>query len=303
MLTTGTLAWQQMTSKTIEFIGYGLGAVASNIVLHDDFAAGAGARDVYVENISGAEVFVRVKLNEAMNINSSTWRPSSGDWLAHTYGATAVDCGHANRDGQLFHDYFTWTMGGQKYYRPANGSQQVVQDTTVYAGNEPGVRLTPNAQICKASDYLAKSDAEKVSFSGWIYDTDGYAYWSQPVGPEEATGLLLHQVIVAPSLQNTAYYYAINVKAEAVDTADIPMWTQGSLSADGSGARYPMATEQGKAVINAIAALVTNTQVEMPAPVPGLNQPEMQPEAQPDAQPGGQSDNQTDTTVPETVYQ
>ena len=95
----------------------------------------------------------------------------------------------------------------------------------------------------------------QAAFIGWIYDTDGYAYWSQPLKKGEVTGLLLHKVNISDKLNNTDYYYAINVNVEAVDVKDIPMWTQGAASVDGSGEKYQEAAADGKQVINIITTM------------------------------------------------
>ena len=247
LLTTGTFAFQQTITKTNEFIGQKEG-----VTLHDDFDPKIGMKDVYVENQGSGKVYVRVKLDEAMDITSHTWRPGaidSGNWVTHTYGATAEDCRHTNAAAAKFHDYFTWTMGGWKYYKSTDGSSPIVQDKTVYDGTEPGVKATPNAQIITVADFLAMGEEAQKAFIGWIYDTDGYAYWSQPLLAGEATGLLLHRVSTSNSLKNKNYYYAINVIVEVVDRDDIPMWTDGEESEDGSGKTYNEATEDGKEVI------------------------------------------------------
>jgi len=262
LLTAGTFAWQQMVNQVNEFIGHG--TPPGGDIVHDDFNSDTGVKDVYIENPSSANIFVRVKLNEAMNLASNTWRPSAVDWITHTYESAPDICGHYNAAGDNFHSYFTWVMGGSKWYMPGDGSKQIVQDTTDYTG-VPGAKQTPYAQIVKVSDYLAMGDAEKSVFVGWIYDTDGYAYWSQPIGKNGVTGLLLHRVNTAAALKNTDYYYAIDVIVEAVDINDIPMWTQGAASVTNSNVFYQQATPSGKSAINAIASLlpapsvVTNT--------------------------------------------
>ena len=243
---TGTLAWHRIITKTNEFIG-----TTKDITVHDDFKPDTNTKDVYVENLGNVKLYVRVKLDEAMSLTSSTWRPTSSDWVTHTYGQSAANCGHSNAAGRPFHNFFTWTMGGQKYYMPGSPSDagNVINNTNIYNASTPGAKLTPNAQMTTAAAFLAMTPAQQKAFIGWIYDTDGYAYWSQPLLPGEATGLLLHGVATADSLKNTNYYYAINVIVEVVDRADIPMWTDGAASVDGSGAHHNPATNDGKEVI------------------------------------------------------
>ena len=267
LLTAGTFAWQQMVNKVNEFIGQKTGTVG-----RDDFDPGTGLKDVYVENHGSAEAFVRIKLREAMNVANNTWRPSAeAHWRAHTYEDYANNCKKTSHAGELFHSYFVWEMGGQKYYMPSDGSQPIVQDAKQYNGTEPGVKQTPYIgpnNIIKVATYLAMTDAQRNAFIGWIYDIDGYAYWSQPLKQGDATGLLLHKVNKDPRLNNTDYYYAIDVIFETVDFADIPMWTQGAESVDGSGIRHQQATAQGKSVLNHIitlSAALTETSVPTPA--------------------------------------
>ena len=241
LLATGTFAFQQTITKTNEFIGQKEG-----VTLHDDFDPGTGLKDVYVENQGSGKVYVRVKLDETMDITNNQ---KVSDWRTHTPGEAAEDCGHSNAAGAKFHNYFTWTMGGSKWYMPTSGSSPIVQDIKEYNAGTPGAKQTPNAQITTAADFLAMSETAQKTFVGWIYDTDGYAYWSQPVLPGEATGLLLHRVDTASSLKYKNYYYAINVIVEVVNRADVPMWTDGDASVDGSGKTYSKATGDGEKVI------------------------------------------------------
>jgi len=247
--TTGTFAWQRAFEKRNEFKGH-----KKDVTVHDDFDPDAGLKDVYVENRGNTKVFVRIKLDETMSLTSDAWRPGVNDWVTHTYGATAEDCSHTNKaDNKYFHNYFKWTMGGWKYYMPSSGSQGIAQDKNKYDGTEPGVRRTPDAQIITSAQFLGMSGPEQKAFIGWIYSTDGYAYWSQPLEKGEATGLLLHGVESLPILKELDYYYAINVIVEVVDRSDLPMWTQGAPSTDGSGATHQEAGPDGKEVINIIA--------------------------------------------------
>ena len=246
---TGTFAWQKIIKATNEFSGN-----KKDVTVHDDFDQDEDEKDVYVENRGKSPLFVRVKLEETMNLTDDTWRPTKDDdWVTHTHGTIATDCGHTNKlDGKPFHDYFKWKMGGQKYYMPSSGVKDVDNNTKKYNGTEPGVKLTPDAKITTVAAFLAMSAQDQKDFIGWIFDTDGYAYWSQPLPPGEATGLLLNGVASLPPLKDLDYYYAINVIVEVVDRRDIPMWTQGAPSVDGSGTTHQEATPDGKEVIKII---------------------------------------------------
>ncbi|MCL2083652.1 MAG: hypothetical protein FWH06_00155 [Oscillospiraceae bacterium] len=245
LITSGTFAWEQIITQVNEFTG---GRGETGITLHDDFNPGINKKDVYVENTGDMTLLVRVKLNEAMSLISSTWRPSGGEWVTHRHAA--ADCAGANAAGKKFHDHFEWTMGGWKYYMPASG--RVVNDLTVYSGTEPGVKKTPDARIVSAADFLAMTGEQQEAFNGWIFSADGYAYWSRLLKGGEATGLLLGGVKPKSSLKNIEYYYAIDVIVEAVDEDDLPMWTQGAGPKDPGGTKHPEATTDGKEVINII---------------------------------------------------
>ena len=244
-----TFAWQQTVHKINEFKGE-----KTDVILHDDFDPATGAKDVYVENPNSVDIFVRVKLNEYMDLTSNT-APASYSWQTHKYNASAANCGNSNLSGKKFHDYFTWEMGGQKYYNPGDKNQSIVQDTNIYGSGYPQTPyVNPVNGIITASEYLAMSDNGKTNFIGWIYDTDGYAYWSQPLGKDQVTGLLLHKVNTNSVLNDTDYYYAIDVIVEAVDVKDIPMWTSGAASVDPANPNtYPSAANPG--IINFIKTL------------------------------------------------
>ena len=244
LLLTGTYAWQQTVQKTNEFIGTGGG------VLHDDFNPKTGEKDIYVENISDKPIYVRLKLTEAMNLSDSSWRPGALDEFVHIFEASDADCGHSNLDSEKFHDYFHWIMGGQKYYMPAKKGPTAA-DITVYDGSENGVRVTPYAFIITMSDYLAMQQVDRENFLGWIYDTDGFAYWSQPLEADGGvTGLLLHWVNTDPNLDGSNYYYSINVQGEIVDSEDLDMWIDHASSADKSGMQYDEASPDAKILLN-----------------------------------------------------
>ena len=252
LIASGSYAWEQILAHTNEFIGER--TPDDDVVLHDDFEPGVNKKDVYVENTGNVTLFVRIKLDEAMSLVSNKWRPKadSSDWVTHKYDTvneSAIDCGNSNAASELFHDYFTWTMGGWKYYKSTNESRTVVQDINEYNGTEDGVKKTPDATIIYYDEFLNMEPAAQKAFIGWIFTSDGYAYWSQPLKEGQATGLLLHGVTTSSSLKDKDYYYAININLEAVDIKDIPMWTDGAEPQNEGGAQHPEASEDGKDVI------------------------------------------------------
>ena len=61
----------------------------------------------------------------------------------------------------------------------------------------------------------------------WVYDTDGWAYWANPIAPGEATGLLLDKIELKQEMAD--WYYAINVDGQFATADDL------GSKADGSG--------------------------------------------------------------------
>ncbi len=94
---------------------------------------------------------------------------------------------------------------------------------------------TKTASVISMAEYWAMTtDNDRAAFSGWVYDTDGWAYWSQPIAPKTATGLLLDKI----EMKNEAtpvdeWYYAINVVAQFVTANDL-----GSVGSDGTGTGF-----------------------------------------------------------------
>lgn len=250
LLTTGTFTMYQAAIIRNVFNGKTSGG---GVTIHDDFD-GDAMKDVFVENQGDVTIYIRAKLDETMNLRSYSWRPRApkdpDEWITHKYAASAVDCGNANHMGHgLFHDYFSWTMGGSKWYMPGDGSRAEVNDTANYEGVS-GARQTPYASIITAAQWKAKSEGEKEAFIGWIYALDGYAYYSQPLEPDSATGLLIHGVAKDGELGKLNYYYAIDVIVEIADIEDVPMMRDGAESVVGDGKTYTEADQDGKDILN-----------------------------------------------------
>lgn len=55
----------------------------------------------------------------------------------------------------------------------------------------------------------------------WVYDTDGWFYWSEPISPGDATGLLLDNITQIQTLPHSEWYYGLNVVAQFVTADDI----------------------------------------------------------------------------------
>jgi len=77
---------------------------------------------------------------------------------------------------------------------------------------------TLNAEVIYMADWYAEdfsgvTATSRETFVGWILDTDGWAYWSQPLRGGEATGLLLDRIQLTGDPEDT-WYYAIHIESE-----------------------------------------------------------------------------------------
>jgi len=255
MLLTGTFAFGDIKNHVNVFTG--TRTDEAGIIVRDDYDEGTGKKDVFVENTGDIPLYVRIRLDEYIDLTSNQ-KPADYTWVTHTPVTSVLDCGN-DMNGNLFHDYFKWSMGGSKWYMPTGNyyGSQVVTDNREITGADDGAILTPDAEIIMAAEYLAKSATEQESFFGWIFTDDGNAYWSMPLLSETATGLLLNQVIRDAALGNRNYYYAINVIVEVVDDIDLPMWTLNAAPVN-STTKHDEATDEGKSVLAIIAGLAGN---------------------------------------------
>ncbi len=194
----------------------------------------------------------------------TTWTTHIPGGTSATIG-DGMESGWVNNK-ETFHKYWSWTMGGETTYMPTfnlsnesltadiNGTMAGGDSGTAYGdfvdytleknasktadascSDEDGnsittvaethtVQKTLNAQVITMAEYNSLSD--KLAFVGWVYDADGWAYWSQPIEPGTATGLLLDKVENAAKngiqlIPNQKSFYAINVIGEFVTADDI----------------------------------------------------------------------------------
>ena len=201
--------------------------------------------------------------------DDTTWTTHIPGGTSATIG-DGMESGWVNNK-ETFHKYWTWTMGGETTYMPTfnldNGSLTADINGTM-AGGDSGtaygdfvdytleenasktaeasyhneddggtnkvtethtVQKTLKAQVITMAEYNSLSD--KLAFEGWVYDSDGWAYWSQPIAPGTATGLLLDKIDYATKTSATGRevsvmpqqdsYYAINAVAQFITYEDI----------------------------------------------------------------------------------
>jgi len=238
LMLSATYAWYEQITEVNKFRNAG---AEKSVVLRDDFDGTGPDKHIFVENTSEkAEVYVRVKLQEYMDLTSWNDRNISGnEWQTHIPSSSPEVDDFVNPDLERYHKHFVWEMGGSTVYTPAqtgtNGMINIYDSNTTKWLSSEKEKPTPDAQVILMSEYKEMTDGQRQVFIGWVYDADGWAYWSQPLAAGEATGLLLQAVNAQDSLDGLDYFYAINVLMEAVDKSDLAMWTTPSGQPDNLG--------------------------------------------------------------------
>ena len=232
--------------------------------LHDYRTANGRYRQVHIENWGNEPLFVRIRLDEYMEIgpgaglrsvaidentgeaipnplnfakplidgasidDPSTWEPHTG----LSFATNSCLAG--------FHDFWKWETGGQKNYFPAPEDQRT-NKSFIDRNSPPNMRTN---RINEAGVQVRQTRSAQTrtmlhwSFDGspigdfWVLDEDGWAYWAAPLNPGDSTGLLLNRVIRATRLEEDSFY-DINVTAQMAIID--PDWFDGEALGDWAG--------------------------------------------------------------------
>lgn len=233
---TGTLAAFVFDGEIINEFG---DIVTPGGTGHDDFDNKAN-KDVYFENYGAATLFVRIRLDEYMELGAGAnakslvkgaLRGTKTTWTTHipstSTDADVCEPGNLETPGVDFHDFWTWKMGstyGERYYLPTlptDPDAGTVKQGAFYnigdKQNNPKLEPVPDATVITMAQWVA---AGMPIGNYWVVDSDGWAYWAEPLAPKSVTGLLLNEVTLKEKLDQS-YYYAINVRFYATDLEDI----------------------------------------------------------------------------------
>jgi len=217
----------------------------SEVLLHDDFEPYIN-KDVYVENRGETDLYVRVKFDEFLQIAGTpilgTDEEDQSTWKTHLFlEDNGTDCGEET------HKYFQWELSGaSKVYHP--GASDVKDKTFTLGqslgGGEVAKETLPSKTPISIIEYIDNQSKYDAEVSGrWIFDIDGWAYWSKPLKPKQTTNLLLDQVEISEPI-NESYYYAINVILEAIDEADLGQGDFFALEDRAKQVKVKMETEE-----------------------------------------------------------
>lgn len=123
------------------------------------------------------------------------------------------------------------------------------EETSVYKAKD-----TLSATVISMEEWMGPSYNEEVG-PYWVYDTDGWAYWAQPIKWQSATGLLLNEIITVDKAVHSEWYYAVNVVAQIATVGD---WGDEPEedAVPGLGMYEGGFTEQGMNLLNTISEQV-----------------------------------------------
>ena len=255
LLAGSVFAWHDFSqSITNRFKG----SHEPDVTLHNEFDG--ENKDVFVENTGTAALYVRIRLDEFMQIGTHIYKmatlpvPDVYDkqtWIPHTFtGPELNDCDNTDITDERFHSYYTWDMSGRgsRPYYPGVpgmvyttlGSDGKVDDITgskITSPTAAPVLLSVALDISsKVASSTALSGEEQTSWAAiqagcWLLDdTDsaenggGWAYWSRPLAAGAATNLVLDSVSKTDKEISEDWIYRIDVKMQAVTASDFEKW-------------------------------------------------------------------------------
>lgn len=144
--------------------------------------------------------------------------------------------GISNRSAAQYEDYTVWADGEPKggteiYDVDSNKVDEVGYDfenlqTYVDEGNIKTVDATHNAErvgdtngLISMSEWLDLLNNDEDTADYWVYDTDGWIYWSSPIEAKSTTGLLLDSIELEQVMDDT-WYYAIEAVGQFITAND-----------------------------------------------------------------------------------
>ena len=127
--------------------------------------------------------------------------------------------------GDEIYDYDTNTSDEVK--TDFDNIQEYVASGNVHVESSVGhaIAQTGSAELISMADWLQKlgengGEYDESLGNYWVYDEDGWVYWSAPIAPHTATGLLLDGIKLNQVMDDT-WYYAINVVAQFITADDM----------------------------------------------------------------------------------
>lgn len=100
------------------------------------------------------------------------------------------------------------------------GRYAIVDKNIIEIENTHTVQNTDNGTLISIDEWLQKWENDEETKGYWVYDDDGWVYWSESILPDTATGLLLDG-IEFEQIFDDSWFYAIHVTAQFITADDL----------------------------------------------------------------------------------
>lgn len=189
---------------------------------------------------------------DATNATDEYWTWTTGEGASTVYmptfnmnkdgleddinGTYAGPDGDPATDEDRYDDYVTYEEGDtltdtEIYDADANDVDEYVDGSGTVDTNWVEVEVSHEAKTTGVTaEFISMQewiDGGYGEGAYWVYDTDGWVYWAQPIASGETTGLLLDKIELA-QVMDDSWYYGINVVAQFITADDLG-------KADGTG--------------------------------------------------------------------
>ncbi len=166
--------------------------------------------------------------------------------------------GTDDTDKIYYDDYETYfegqTVDGTAYYDDDTDTEENTSEGQYRTAEETHTaKQTATATIMTMQEWI---DSGSQPGNYWVYDTDGWAYWANPIMPGESTGLLLDGIEMFKN-PGEKCYYSINVVGQFATVGD---WEKFYTNAEGEGT----ISESARKVMEAAAANVPTVTISGP---------------------------------------
>ena len=161
-----------------------------------------------------------------------TFDKNKDSLAADINGTYAGPDGYPDTDNDRYDDYVEYALDDQKTADAVYDADDDEDDEGDAAVEGVDITTAEETHTAKATQEATVLTMEEWKAQGsptgkyWVYDSDGWAYWAEPLAPGEATGLLLDGI--ERQTMMTELYYAIHVTAQFSTVDSIGSKTDGS---------------------------------------------------------------------------
>lgn len=168
-----------------------------------------GGQTVYMPTFNMNKDSIQADINgtlEGMDgvVTASITDDRYSDYVVYTVGDTLTDTEE--------HDVDTNSQD--------EGEEAVENVNTVKVDATHTAQATGTGTLISMEKWLAKLDSGEDTGDFWVYDDDGWVYWSEPILPNTATGLLLDGIELK-RVMDDSWFYIINVTAQFITADDV----------------------------------------------------------------------------------